>query len=121
MSAITELAAAIDHHASRPFLIDPAGGRELTHGESRERALALASALRELGLDRGDRLAVSLPNSVELALVYQAALLSGIVIVRWGQASGGASFATSCCAPGRAWPSPDQRRRPWPQSPTSST
>ena len=96
MSAITELAAAIDHHASRPFLIDPAGGRELTHGESRERALALASALRELGLDRGDRLAVSLPNSVELALVYQAALLSGIVIVPLGQASGGASFATSC-------------------------
>ena len=88
MSAIGVLSAAIDRHASRPFLIDPTGGRELTHRQARDRALALAGALRELGLDRGDRLAVSLPNSVELALVYQAALLSGIVIVPLGSGFG---------------------------------
>ena len=88
VSAIGDLSAAIDRHASRPFLIDPKGGRELTHGEARDRALALAGALRELGLNRGDRLAVSLPNGVELALVYQAALLTGIVIVPLGSGFG---------------------------------
>ncbi len=88
MTAIVELSAAIDSHAERPFLIDTADGRQLTHGESRSRALALAHALREQGLERGDRLAVSLPNGVELALVYQAALLSGIVIVPLGSGFG---------------------------------
>lgn len=88
MSAIGDLEAAIDRHASRPFLIDAASGRTLTHGEARERALALVSGLRALGVGRGDRLAVTLPNSAELAVVYEAALLGGVVIVPLGSGLG---------------------------------
>lgn len=88
MSAIAELSAAIDRHASRPFLIEAADGRTLAHGEARDRALAIVGALREHGVERGDRLAVSLPNGIELALVYQAALLGGFVIVPLGSGFG---------------------------------
>jgi len=81
MSADAELTHVIERNASRPFLIEAASGRELTHGDAYERALALAGALREEGMRRGERLAVGLPNTAELAIVYEAALLAGLVIV----------------------------------------
>jgi arylformamidase len=88
VSAISELTSAAERNASRSFLIEAATGRELTHGEAWGRALALARALHEHGLRRGDRLAVSLPNSLELALIYEAALLGGIVIAPLGSGFG---------------------------------
>jgi arylformamidase len=88
MSAVSELADIIDRNASRPFLIEATGNRELTHGEAYERALALAGALREDGVRHGQRLAVGLPNTTELALVYEAALLAGLVIVPVGSGFG---------------------------------
>jgi acyl-coenzyme A synthetase/AMP-(fatty) acid ligase/kynurenine formamidase len=88
MSAVAELADTIDRNASDLFLIEASSGRELTYGEAYERALALAGALREEGICRGERLAVRLPNTAELAIVYEAALLAGLVVVPVGSGFG---------------------------------
>ncbi|HXA54466.1 MAG TPA: AMP-binding protein [Solirubrobacteraceae bacterium] len=88
MSAVAELLSTIERNASRPFLIEAANGRELTHGEAYERALALLAALRAGGVRHGERLAVGLANTTELAIVYEAALLAGLVVVPVGSGFG---------------------------------
>ncbi len=77
------LVALIDAVAKRRpdhiAVVDPK--RRLTYAElvaARER---VAAGLQSAGLRPGDRLAVSLPNSAELAIVYYAAFLAGVVIV----------------------------------------
>ena len=56
-------------------------GQRLTYAEVEERANRLANALREHGFQRGDRLALYLPNSIELAVGIFAALKAGGVFV----------------------------------------
>jgi acyl-CoA synthetase (AMP-forming)/AMP-acid ligase II/kynurenine formamidase len=88
MSATDRLTAALARHAGRPCLIAAADGRELTYADAQERASALAAALRDRGLRPGDRLAVSLPNCIELPLIYLAALMSGLIVVPLGSGFG---------------------------------
>ena len=52
---------------------------EATLGEMHEQSLALAGALRSLGLGPGDVVAIQVPNWLEGALMFQAALLLGVV------------------------------------------
>lgn len=59
-------------------LIDPQGS--MTIGEVWREALALASALRARGLERGDVVAFQLPNWREAAVLNMAAALSGLVL-----------------------------------------
>lgn len=87
-SAVSDLVRTIERNASRPFLIEPATGRRLTHGEAHERARSLAAVLREEGLRRGERLAVGLPNTAELAILYEAALLAGLAVIPAGSGFG---------------------------------
>src|SRR5215207_1335695 len=49
--------------------------------EMYERSLRLAGGLAELGVCPGDRIAIWVPNWLEGALTYQAALLLGAVVV----------------------------------------
>lgn len=63
----------------RTFLIF--GGRRLTYGQVEERAAALAAALHELGIEKGDRVAVDLPNWPEFVIATFAAAKLGAVIV----------------------------------------
>lgn len=88
MSAAQQLGGALAEHAARPFLIDPASGRELTYADAHERASSLAAAFSDLGLNQGDRLAISLPNCLELPLVYLASLIAGITVVPLGSGFG---------------------------------
>jgi len=56
-------------------------GDRLTFRELEAQVNRLANALLSLGLRKGDKLAVVLPNCIELLHAYRAAALTGIVIV----------------------------------------
>ncbi|HET9215185.1 MAG TPA: AMP-binding protein, partial [Gaiellaceae bacterium] len=58
-----------------------AGAERLTYAELRERALRLAGALQELGVGRGDRVAIYMDNSAGAATAIYAAMLAGGVFV----------------------------------------
>jgi fatty-acyl-CoA synthase len=66
-------------HADRVFLLF--GDRRLTYGQVEARASALAAALHELGVERGDRIAVDLPNWPEFVIsMFAIAKLGGIIV-----------------------------------------
>ncbi|HEU4878902.1 MAG TPA: class I adenylate-forming enzyme family protein [Gemmatimonadaceae bacterium] len=57
------------------------GEERLTFAELEESVNRLANALLALGLRKGDKLALVLPNCIELLYTYRAAALLGIVVV----------------------------------------
>jgi fatty-acyl-CoA synthase len=57
------------------------GDRRLTYRQLEQRATALAAALHELGVERGDRIALALPNWPEFVISMFAAAKLGAVIV----------------------------------------
>jgi long-chain acyl-CoA synthetase len=71
----------LTRRAEHVFLIDATTGREITYSEFHQRACALAGALRDRGVDKGDRVGVMLPNCCELAILYFACIYLGAVIV----------------------------------------
>ncbi|MEP7762411.1 long-chain fatty acid--CoA ligase [Sanguibacter sp. 25GB23B1] len=56
-------------------------GRSITYGDLWAQTLAYAGALRELGIGRGDRVAMLVPNVPDFPRVYYAALSLGAVVV----------------------------------------
>jgi acyl-CoA synthetase (AMP-forming)/AMP-acid ligase II len=54
---------------------------EATLAEMHQRSHALAGALFELGLRPGDKVAIQVPNWLEGALAFQAAMILGVVVV----------------------------------------
>ncbi|HET9985091.1 MAG TPA: AMP-binding protein [Longimicrobiales bacterium] len=77
------VAAALEARAAedpeRVFLIF--GDRRFTYGQVEARAAALAAALHELGIERGDRIALDLPNWPEFVISMFAAAKLGAIIV----------------------------------------
>ncbi|MEO5820834.1 MAG: AMP-binding protein [Vicinamibacteraceae bacterium] len=59
----------------------PEGVRELTFGELAARAARVAAALRQRGLEPGDRVAVYLANRLEFIDLFLACVQSGLVLV----------------------------------------
>jgi fatty-acyl-CoA synthase len=57
------------------------GDRRLTYGEFREKVLQIATGLRRLGLEKGDRVGVLLPNCLEYFYLQQAVLYLGGIFV----------------------------------------
>ena len=75
-----ELWAVADAHAERTALVD--GDVRLSHAALVARSDALATRLRdELGLQRGDRIVVQLPNCWQFVVLTLACLRAGIVPV----------------------------------------
>jgi fatty-acyl-CoA synthase len=64
---------------ARPFLIH--GDRRTTYAQLDQRATALAAALNELGVERGDRIAIDLPNWPEFIISMFATAKLGAVMV----------------------------------------
>ncbi|MFO7952088.1 MAG: long-chain fatty acid--CoA ligase [Bacillota bacterium] len=56
-------------------------GKELTYGELHSQAESLASALSEMGVKKGDRVAIHLPNSTQFPIAFFAALSLGAIVV----------------------------------------
>ena len=68
-----------DRIPDAPFITD--GTTSLTYGELRGRAYRFASALRAEGIERGDRVAVQLPNWSEFAVAALGLSRIGAIIV----------------------------------------
>jgi acetyl-CoA synthetase len=66
--------------ADAPALL-PAGERPVSFGELAERAAGFAGALRERGVERGDRVAVKLGQSLDMAVAVLGALWAGAIVV----------------------------------------
>ncbi|KAA5610062.1 malonyl-CoA synthase [Rhodovastum atsumiense] len=63
------------------LLIDAPGARSVTYAQAEETTLRLATALRQMGLVPGDRVAVQVRKSPEAFLLYLACLRGGYVFV----------------------------------------
>jgi long-chain acyl-CoA synthetase len=74
----------LEHHADRVALrcldsATDADGTALTYGELAAQARSLAAGLRGLGVRRGDRVALYLPNSAELVVSYYGGWQAGAI------------------------------------------
>ncbi|MFO8191230.1 MAG: long-chain fatty acid--CoA ligase [Bacillota bacterium] len=56
-------------------------GREMSYGEMHDKVRSLASALSDLGIKKGDRVAIHLPNCTQFPIAYFAALAIGAIVV----------------------------------------
>jgi cyclohexanecarboxylate-CoA ligase/acyl-CoA synthetase len=63
----------------RELVTDGVG--RLTYGQARGQAYRLAAELRRMGVERGDRILVQLPNWNEFVVIYLAAIRAGAVLV----------------------------------------
>lgn len=73
------LAHSAARHPDKVALV--CGGERLTYGEIEARANRLAHGLAARGIGRGDRVALFLPNSVDLVVALFAVLKAGAVFV----------------------------------------
>ncbi len=64
----------------KPAIVRPATGESLTYRQLDENSLRFAKYLRDLGLERGDHLALISNNDLRVMEVYWAALRSGLYI-----------------------------------------
>jgi long-chain acyl-CoA synthetase len=77
----------IQRRGDHVFLIDAFTGHKITYDQFHRYASALAPHLRGLGVCKGDRIAVMMPNSCDLAVLYFACIYIGAVIVPINPAS----------------------------------
>ncbi|WP_456278065.1 AMP-binding protein [Bacillus sp. AK128] len=57
-------------------------GKELTYEQLYEQSLKLANYLKELGLEKGDRVSIMLPNCPQAVIGYYGTLLAGGIVVQ---------------------------------------
>ena len=57
-------------------------GKELTYKEVYESALKFANYLRSLGVEKGDRVAVMLPNCPQAVIAYYGTLYAGGIVIQ---------------------------------------
>jgi long-chain acyl-CoA synthetase len=69
----------IDQHGEHVSLIYE--GQEITNLEMRERSLRMGSALKRLGVKKGDRIIIQMPNCPEVLQSFHAAYAIGAVVV----------------------------------------
>ena len=69
-------AAQFPHKAAVDF-----GGTELTFTQLRSQMLRLANALVQLGVKKGDRIGIALPNCPQYTIAYHAILCTGAIVV----------------------------------------
>jgi acyl-CoA synthetase (AMP-forming)/AMP-acid ligase II len=65
--------------AERVAIVD--GERRCTYGELRRRALTAAGGFVELGVRKGDRVALCMPNGLEWVVAFFGAIYAGAVVV----------------------------------------
>jgi long-chain acyl-CoA synthetase len=104
-----DLSLTAGHNPERLAVI--AGGHAVSYGELDRRANGFAAGLRELGVGRGDRVVIVLPNEVQAAVAIQGALRAGAALAplnptikqdRLGYVLTDTEPAAIVCDPGRA-------------------
>ncbi|MCI0432920.1 MAG: AMP-binding protein [Gemmatimonadetes bacterium] len=78
-SVASVLRSTVSTHSGRTFLAH--GERRFTYAQVDQQAGALAAALRELGIGKGDRIAIDLPNAPEFVVSLFAAAKLGAIVV----------------------------------------
>lgn len=76
-SYLKETAAAFPEKNALTFL-----GKKLTFAELYEKSLQLANFFKEIGLQKGDRVAIMLPNSPQAVISYYGVLMAGGIVVQ---------------------------------------
>lgn len=71
----------VQRRADKIFLVDANSGHEISFGGFHRMAAAVAAELSRRGVRKGDRVAIMLPNSCELAVLYFGCIYLGAVIV----------------------------------------
>lgn len=79
LSVATILAESARRHRDRSAVI--AGEETITYGDLWEQTRRVAGALASLGVSRGDRVAMMLPNVADFPRVYYAILALGAIVV----------------------------------------
>jgi long-chain acyl-CoA synthetase len=74
------LRASVERDAGATAVLEVSGG-SLTYGELWDQASRLAGGLQAEGLERGDRVAIRLPNGLDWVLAFFATQLLGAVVV----------------------------------------
>jgi long-chain acyl-CoA synthetase len=73
---LIQSAANYPNHTALNFM-----GKEMKYSELLEGAYRFAHVIRKLGIGRGDRVAIMLPNCPQLVIAYYGTLLAGAVVV----------------------------------------
>ncbi|CCO23220.1 AMP-binding protein [Maridesulfovibrio hydrothermalis] len=81
MDAIQRIKNTFDQHSLKTFLINSVDGKKYSYSQIYTEALLFSAELRRIGLSKGDRLAIILPNSIEHAVLLFACMFSGITTV----------------------------------------
>jgi long-chain acyl-CoA synthetase len=79
-SLVHMLRATVDRAGER-LAVAEVGGYRVTYAELWERAARVAGGLRGEGVERGDRVALRLPNGLDWVLAFWGAQLAGAVVV----------------------------------------
>ncbi|MGD0453906.1 MAG: AMP-binding protein [Solirubrobacteraceae bacterium] len=80
-SLVAMLRASVERDAAAIAVLEVAGGRSVSYGELWQRAARVAGGLRQAGVQRGDRVALRLPNGIDWVLAFVGAQLLGAVVV----------------------------------------
>ncbi len=79
-SLVALLRASVERDAAATALLE-VGGPSLSYRELWERAARVAGGLRGAGVERGERVAIRLPNGIDWVLAFFGAQLLGAVVV----------------------------------------
>ncbi|MCW3070025.1 MAG: putative fatty-acid--CoA ligase [Solirubrobacterales bacterium] len=79
-SLVHLLRASVERDAKATALV-VLGGSSLSYGDLWDRAARVAGGLRATGVQRGDRVAVRLPNGLDWVIAFFGAQLAGAVVV----------------------------------------
>lgn len=71
--------ATLSHDSSRPLFHDKHGW--INRKEFLQRTLELAGSFKQIGLKKGDRILISGPSTIDLAIAHMAALRFGLIVV----------------------------------------
>jgi acyl-CoA synthetase (AMP-forming)/AMP-acid ligase II len=79
-SLVHVLRDSVERDAGATAVLD-VGGAGLSYGELWDRSARVAGGLRAAGVERGERVAIRLPNGIDWVLAFFGALLAGAVVV----------------------------------------
>ena len=79
-SLVHLLRASVERDRGATAVVE-VGGPSLSYGELWDRASRVAGGLRREGVNRGDRVAIRLPNGIDWVLAFFGAQLAGAVVV----------------------------------------
>ena len=79
-SLVELLRGSVERDASATAVLE-VGGSSLSYGELWHGAMTVAGGLRGQGIDRGDRVAIRLPNGIDWVLAFFGAQMIGAVVV----------------------------------------